>query len=103
MNDQLRLDVTAYREFFAEHQDGAATDFANTANDAYLKTSGDEAGIASYGEVSDLLVSWYVQEIYLPAHKEEDITFDPENKDHINLITPDVDVTPTEPPTEVEE
>ncbi len=103
MNDQLRLDVTAYREFFAEHQDGAATDFANAANDAYLKTSGDEAGIASYGEVSDLLVSWYVQEIYLPAHKEEDITFDPENKDHINLITPDVDVTPTEPPTEVEE
>ena len=103
MSDLLRRDMATYREFFAENQDDAATDLAASANDAYLKTSGDESGVASYGEVSDLLVSWYVQEIYLPAHKEEDITFDPENKEHIDLTTPDVDITPTEAPTEVEE
>ena len=100
MNDQLKQDLAYYREFFAENQDAGASELANSANDAYLKTSGSESGTASYGEMADLMVSWYVQEIYLPAHKEEDVAFDPENKDQIDLTTPDVVITPTEEATE---
>ena len=84
--DQLKLDLAAYDNFF----DGTdATDLA-----------GDEEDVN--GNITDLMVSWYVQEIYLPAHKEEDVTFDPENKDQIDLTTPDVVITPTEETTEGE-
>ena len=100
LNDLLKRDLTYYKAFFAEQRDDRATDLANAANDAYLKTSGSESGTQSYGEVTDLLVSWYVQEIYLPAHKEEEVIFDPENKDQIDLTTPDTVILPTEEATE---
>ena len=29
------------------------------------------------------MVSWYIQEIYLPAHKDEEQTFDPLDKDQV--------------------
>ena len=32
-----------------------------------------------------LLISWYLQEIYLPAHKDEVITFDPMDKNQVDL------------------
>lgn len=84
--DELLLqDLTQYREFFNTHQSAAATQIANTTNDIYLKTSGDEAGVSSYAQVSDLLVSWYIQEIYLPQHQQEIITFDPLDKDQVDL------------------
>ena len=105
ISDQMKLDLIYYREFYAEHQDANASQLANSANDAYIKASGDESGAAAYGEVTDLLVSWYVQEIYLPAHKDEDITFDPENKNQIDLTTPDTVIVATEPtePTDATE
>ena len=102
ISDQMKLDLAGYRGFFAANRSDAASDLANSANDAYLKISGDEKGTGSYNQFTDLMVSWYIQEIYLPAHKEEDVTFDPENKDQIDLSTPIVDVTPTEPATEGE-
>ena len=46
---------------------------------------GDESGTKSYDEVYDLLVSWYIQEIYLPAHKEEEQSFDPLDKNQVDL------------------
>ena len=84
-NDLLRQDLTDYREFFNTHQNATATQVANTANDIYLKTSGDEAGVNSYSQVSDLLVSWYIQEIYLPQHQEEIEAFDPTDKNQVDL------------------
>ncbi len=87
MTPELRHDMVQYDEFFAQHQDKGATQLANTANDTYIKASGDEAGITSYDQVSDLLVSWYIQNIYLPAHKEEEEVFDPLDKDWVDLTT----------------
>ena len=54
-------------------------------NNAYIQASGDESGTRSYGEVTDLLLSWYWQEIYLPTHveEEEEDSFDPFDKDYI--------------------
>jgi len=85
INDKLMQDLTTYREYYAANQNDKATNIANSVNDAYIKTSGDESGVKSYGEVTDLLVSWHIQEIYLPAHKEEVIVFDPLDKNQIDL------------------
>ena len=61
------------------------SDFANSVNDSYIQASGDESGIKSYGEVTDLLLSWYWQEVYAPAHEDEVVenVFDPFDADYV--------------------
>ncbi len=81
----LKQDLDHYREFFSQNQDQQASNVANTVNDTYIQVSGDSNGVASYNLVSDLLVSWYIQEIYLPAHQEEVIPFDPTDKNQVDL------------------
>ena len=82
----LRHDLQQYDAFFAEHQDEEASNLANSVNDAYIKTSGDEAGVRSYSQVSDLLVSWHIQEVVLPAQKDEaESAFDPYDESQVDL------------------
>lgn len=85
INDALRGDLEDYRAYCQSTIDADASDFANSVNDTYLQMSGDESGINSYGEVTDLLLSWYWQEIYLPAHTDdvEEDTFDPFDEEYI--------------------
>ena len=85
IGDLFRHDYNSYITFFAREQDQAATNLANKVNDAYIKGSGDDRGVESYGDVCDLLVSWYIQEIYLPAHKEDIPQFDPLDKNQVDL------------------
>ena len=77
ISDQLYYDMAAYNSFFATNRDDAATDFATKVNDTYIKVNGDAQGVASYGTVCDLLVSWHIQEFVLPLQKEEEVKFDP--------------------------
>lgn len=88
INDQLLQDLNYYKTFFAEHRDDTASNIANTANDTYIKVSGDESGVNSYSEVSDLLISWYIQEIYMPQHMEEEQAWDPMDKNQVDLTDP---------------
>lgn len=85
VNDALQKDLDDYRAYCLETIDADASDFANSVNDTYLQMSGDESGTKSYGEVTDLLLSWYWQEIYLPAHteEEEEEVFDPFDEEYI--------------------
>ncbi|MBQ7857462.1 MAG: DUF3810 domain-containing protein [Oscillospiraceae bacterium] len=86
VNENLKHDWNTYGQFFADHQDEGATRFADIANDTYLKTSGDEDGIASYDEVSSLLVCWHIQEVVLPAQQQEaESTFDPYDENQVDL------------------
>jgi hypothetical protein len=85
INDQLRNDWNDYVDFFAAEQKEGATNVANKVNDAYIKGSGDDRGVTAYSEVCDLLVSWHIQEIYLPAHQEEVPKFDPLDKDQVDI------------------
>ncbi len=79
-------DLQAYSKFFSSNMDDSATELANNVNDLYIKTSGDEAGTDSYGNVCDLLVSWHIQEIVLPAQREEAVsTFDPYDETQVDL------------------
>ncbi|MBO5323370.1 MAG: DUF3810 domain-containing protein [Oscillospiraceae bacterium] len=85
INDQLRGDLADYKAYFAANIDDDASNFASSVNDTYIKVSGDDQGTASYGQVCDLLVSWHIQEIYLPQHQDEVEQFDPLDKDQVDL------------------
>ena len=77
VSEQLYYDMSSYNNFFNSKKDQAATDFATQVNDTYIKVNGNEQGVASYGEVCDLLVSWHIQEFVLPLMKEEEEKFNP--------------------------
>ena len=86
MNENMRRDILAYNAYCDKNIKDGASDFADSVNNAYIQASGDKSGTRSYGEVTDLLLSWYWQEIYLPEHQddiEEESGFDPLDKDYI--------------------
>ena len=85
VGQQLQHDMDHYSRFFAEKRSNAATSLADTANDTYLKVSGDEGGIASYGQVCDLLVNWHIQTVVLPSITVEDSHFDPYDEKMVDL------------------
>ena len=77
--------MRSYTAFFSTKRDEKATELADTVNDTYLKVSGDESGIASHGEVCDLLVNWHYQTIVLPSITVEDKVFDPYDEKQVDL------------------
>ena len=81
----LQKDMDYYSQFFRSRQNNLATNVADTMNDAYLKTSGDTSGIASYGQVCDLLVNWHIQTVVLPSISVEESKFDPYDESQIDL------------------
>ena len=82
----LQRDMAYYDDFFHSNRDESATKAANKANDTLLKASGDDSGIKSYGEVTDLLVSWHIQEVVLPAQAEnEEQKFNPYDPSQVDL------------------
>lgn len=85
IGEKLRYDWNAYDAFFNQKQDTKATQFADTVNDTYLKTSGEKSGIASYAEVCDLLVNWHIQIVVLPAITVEKSVFDPYDETMVDL------------------
>ena len=102
LTEEMSLDMVTYDAFFRSKRDETATRLADTVNDTYLRTSGDESGISSYGEVCDLLVNWHYQQIILPTLIEEKNPFDPYDESQVDLSgivnanTPE----PTEPENE---
>ncbi len=85
VGEELYRDLVYYDTFFSTHRDVAATKVANTANDTYLRTSGDRAGIASYSQVCDLLVNWHIQTVILPSVSVEENQFDPYDESQVDL------------------
>ena len=99
LTDEMRYDMDDYSRFFSAKRNETATMVADTANDTYLKASGNTSGIASYGEVCDLLVSWHYQQIILPTIQEEEMPFDPFDESQVDLsgiVNADIP-EPTEP------
>ena len=104
ISDELSQDLTAYRNYYDQAKDEKATEFANTVNDTYIKASGDAEGVASYGQVCDLLVGWHIQEVVLPQIVIPEPDFDPMDKNQVDVtdITDEIEDSETEP-TEAEE
>ena len=82
---ELQQDMQNYTAFFRSKRDEKATELADNVNDTYLKVSGDESGIASYGEVCDLLVNWHYQTVVLPSLTAEEVIFDPYDEKQVDL------------------
>ena len=99
---ELQHDMDSYSEFFSSKRSESATKLADTANDTYLKASGDTAGVASYGAVCDLLVNWHYQEVVLPSLTGEEKPFDPLDENQVDLsgIVNAKEPEVTEPPGE---
>ena len=85
VGELLNRDLKRYNDFFNSNRSETATKVADAANDAYLKVSGDEAGVASYGAVCDLLVSWHIQEVVLPGITDTEEAFDPYDESQVDL------------------
>ena len=85
VTQQLKADMDAYDAFFRSRRSESATNVADKVNDTYLKTSGDEAGTASYGNVTDLLVWWHYQQIFLPEITVEESHFNPMDESQVDL------------------
>ena len=85
INANLARDIQHYDNFFRSNRSEGATNLANTANDTYLKVSGETSGIGSYGEVCDLLVNWHIQEVVLPSITVEESPFDPYDESKVDL------------------
>ncbi len=86
INPFLKYDLRIYDKFFNDNRSEVASNIANSANDTYIKVSGDEAGVASYNNVAALLFNWYIQELVLPFEDQvqEDV-FDPFDKDDVDI------------------
>ncbi len=85
LDQQVLRDIADYQVWLDANVGESASGFANLVNDTYIKVSGDEAGTESYAQVSDLLFSWYIQEIYMPDHQEEEPVFDPTDRNQVDL------------------
>ncbi len=85
VGELLNRDLNFYSDFFSSHRSSAATNLADTANDTYLKVSGDAGGISSYGQVCDLLVNWHIQTVVLPSITVEESPFDPYDESKVDL------------------
>ena len=85
ISELLKRDLNYYTHFFSSKEDKAATGLADSINDTYLKVSGDAGGVASYGQVCDLLVNWHIQTVVLPSITVEDSLFDPYDETMVDL------------------
>ena len=85
VNEQLKHDMDSYTRLFSTRGNKFATKVANTANDTYLRTSGDSSGVRSYGEVVDLLVSWHYQRVVQPSIIQTEKKFDPYDENQVDL------------------
>ena len=97
---ELYQDLTYYNNFFA----GTAGAGAMSLNTSSTTLTPDENGFISYGAVTDLLVSWHIQQIVLPSLTVEELPFDPYDSTQVDLggiRTPEVPET-TEAPQEGE-
>lgn len=63
VNDNLKFDMAAYNSFFNSRK----------------------SGVASYGEVCDLLVNWHIQTVVLPSITVEESPFDPYDETQVDL------------------
>ena len=74
--DALFRDMTAYNKFFSKLGSSGAT----SANHP-----GEQEGWVSYGRVTDMLVSWHIQQVVLPEITVEEDPFDPFDPAQVDL------------------
>ena len=92
---ELYQDLTYYSNFFSGTSGAGAMSLNSVSAEA------DEDGFVSYGAVTDLLVSWHIQEIVLPSLTVEELPFDPYDITQVDLTGIGNARVPEPQPTEV--
>ena len=59
ISPEVQADMLAAQAHYAELENAGAKEATNQVYDSYLKSFSVESGVQSYGEVTDLLLSWY--------------------------------------------
>ncbi len=79
-------DLESYTDFFGEKKRSASIRTNPTDTDPSVE-GGDTSLItfSEYADVSDLLVSWYIQEFIVPLHVEEEAPFNPKDPTQVDL------------------
>ena len=75
--DELYQDMTYYNKFFSN--------VGGSGSAAAVNLAPDENGFVSYGKVTDLLVSWHIQQIVLPSITVEEDPFNPYDSTQVDL------------------
>ena len=89
VSSMLYQDLQYYAQFFSKTRGGGTV----TAT----VSEPDENGFVSYGKVTDLLVSWHIQQIVLPSMTVEEDPFDPYDTTQVDLSGNVNYKEPTEP------
>ena len=89
VNNKLYQDMLYYNNFFSKTSGGG------TAVASVIQP--DENGFVSYGKVTDLLVSWHIQQIVLPTITVEEDPFDPFDPNQVDISGNVNYKEPTEP------
>ena len=87
--DELLRDMEAYNKFFSKVGSSGSASATNLTP--------DENGFVSYGKVTDLLVSWHIQQIVLPSITVEEDPFDPYDPTQVDISDNVNYKEPTEP------
>jgi hypothetical protein len=77
VGSKLYQDLYNYTNFFSKTR-GGSTAVASSPEP-------DENGFVSYGKVTDLLVSWHIQQIVLPTITVEETPFDPYDPGQVDI------------------
>ena len=75
--DELLRDMESYNKFFSKVGSSGSASATNLTP--------DENGFVSYGKVTDLLVSWHIQQIVLPSITVEEDPFDPYDPSQVDI------------------
>ena len=74
---ELNRDMESYNKFFSKVSSSGSASATNLTP--------DENGFVSYGKVTDLLVSWHIQQIVLPSITVEEDPFDPYDPSQVDI------------------
>ncbi len=82
LSDNLKRDLESFSEFFTEDPNVKA----NMLTDSVDPLATPDQAAASANQVTDLLVSWHIQEVVIPAQAENAVsTFDPYDESQVDL------------------
>lgn len=81
----LSQDMADYTEFYSNQKTASSAGIGDQVNNFYMKLSDKEPCMESYVAVTDLLVSWHVQEFVLPMHEDDEVIFDPLDETQVKI------------------
>lgn len=85
VNELLRQDLKTVKDFFGKTESTPQVREAEQTETTEETGNMAQVAFSEYGDVTDLLASWYVQNYIVPLHQEEEAVFDPYDPTQVDL------------------